>query len=299
MPSFDPIIALRRGLNVLAVVNKGKSVSVKTIYGETGLHKATIIRMLETLVSEGYVAKTARSTYVPTGRTLLLSQGYNLVTRVGDIAGPVLADFRRTIAWPSDIALYNDDSMLVVQTSRDRGPLYFNRESGYRAPVLCTSIGQAYLAFCDTEHRARIIERLAAIPDPRNDLSRDRMTLERNLAEVRARGFALMHRSYSMQEYGGKIWGIAAPVHDGLHVYAAINILMLKSACSEQQAINRFLAPLQEVAGRLAKAIGSETPGTPLDESIISRGAAVSVPNASPPARSVSLAGHAGLLARA
>jgi DNA-binding IclR family transcriptional regulator len=95
MPSFDPIIALQRGLEVLAVVNKGKHVSVKMIYEQTGLHKATVIRMLETLMASGYVAKTARSTYVPTGRTLLLSNGYDLVTRVSEIAGPVLAEFRR------------------------------------------------------------------------------------------------------------------------------------------------------------------------------------------------------------
>jgi IclR family mhp operon transcriptional activator len=272
MSCFDPIIALQRGLSVLAVVNKGKSVSVKAIYQQTGLHKSTIIRMLETLVHEGYVAKTARSTYVPTGRTLSLSQGYDRVSRIGDIAGPALADFRRTIAWPSDIALYHDDSMLIVQTSRGRGPLYFKRENGYRAPILSTSLGQAYLAFCDRELRARIIERLATIPDPRNALSRDRPTLERNLAEVRAKGFATMNRTHSLQEYGGKVWGMAVPVHDGQYVYAAINILMLRSVCSEQDALKRFLGPLQEFAARLAKAIGSETPGTPIDESFMGRG---------------------------
>jgi IclR family mhp operon transcriptional activator len=225
--------------------------------------------MLETLMDSGYVAKTARSTYVPTGRTLLLSQGYNLASRVGDIAGPILAEFRRSVGWPSDIALYNDDSMIVVETSRDRGPLYFKRESGYRAPMLLTSIGLAYLAFCDAERRDRIIDRLATIADPRNDLSRDRPTLNRTLAEVRAKGFATMNRSYSMQEYGGKVWDMAVPVQDGQHIYASINILMLRNACSEQDAIRRFLAPLQEVAMRLGKAIGSEIPGTPRDESAI------------------------------
>jgi IclR family mhp operon transcriptional activator len=269
MSSFNPITALQRGLDVLAIVNKQKSVSLKTIHEETGLHKATIIRMLETLMDSGYVAKTARSTYVPTGRTLLLSQGYSLASRVGDIAGPILAEFRRVVGWPSDIALYSDDSMMVVETSRDRGPLYFKRESGYRAPILLTSIGQAYLAFCDAEHRDRIIGRLATSADPYNDLSRDRPTLNRNLAEVRTKGFATMRRSYSMQEYGGKVWSMAVPVHDGQNVYAAINILMLRNACSEQDAIKRFLRPLQEVAALLGKAIGSEIPGTPLDDSII------------------------------
>jgi IclR family mhp operon transcriptional activator len=268
MPSFDPIIALQRGLDVLAVVNKGRSVSLKTIYEETGLHKATVIRMLETLMASGYVAKTARSTYVPTGRTLLLSQGYDLVSRVSDIAGPVLAEFRRTIAWPSDVALYSDDSMIVVQTSRDRGPLYFQRESGYRAPILVTSVGQAYLAFCNSDDRNPIIDKLAASADPRNELARRRLALERKLAEIRAKGFATMHRSYSEREYGGKVWAMAVPVRDALHVYASINILTLRTAYSEQEAIKRFLRPLQDVAFRLASAIGPEAPGVLLDESV-------------------------------
>jgi IclR family transcriptional regulator, mhp operon transcriptional activator len=268
MPSFEPIIALQRGLNVLAEVSKGKSVSVKTLYEQTGLHKATVIRVLETLMASGYVAKTARSTYVPTARTLLLSQGYDLVARMSDIAGPVLAEFRRAIAWPSDIALYNDDSMIVVQTSRDRGPLYFHRDSGYRAPILVTSVGQAYLAFCNSAHRAQIVDKLAAIPDPRNDLARRRATLERKLAEIRANGFATMHRSYSEQEYDGKVWAMAVPVRDARHVYASINILTLSDAYSEKEAIKRFLRPLQEIAGRLGRAIGSETPRVLLDESV-------------------------------
>ena len=268
MTSFDPIIALQRGLDVLAVVNKGKHVSVKMIYEQTGLHKATVIRMLETLMASGYVAKTARSTYVPTGRTLLLSNGYDLVTRVSEIAGPVLAEFRRAIAWPSDIALYSDDSMLVAQTSRDRGPLYFQRETGYRAPILITSLGQAYLAFCDSAQRDPIIDRLAASPDPRNDLARRRLNLDRKLAEIRAKGFATMHRSYSELEYRGKVWAMAVPVRDAQYVYASINVLMLRTAYSEPEAIKLFLKPLQEVAGRLARAIGSETPGVLLDESV-------------------------------
>jgi IclR family transcriptional regulator, mhp operon transcriptional activator len=280
MSSFSPIIALQRGLSVLALVNKEKSVSIKTIHEGTGLHKATITRMLETLMDSGYVAKTARSTYVPTGRTLLLSQGYNLASRVGDIAGPILVEFRRSVGWPSDIALYNDDSMIVVETSRDRGPLYFRRESGYRAPLLLTSIGLAYLAFCDAERCDRIIKRLATVADPRNDLSRDRATLNRTLAEVRAKGFSTMNRSYSMQEYGGKVWDLAVPVHDGQHIYASINILMLRNACSEQDAIKRFLGPLQEVAVRLGNAIGSEIPGTPLDQSAIVKAGSTPGPRA-------------------
>jgi IclR family mhp operon transcriptional activator len=265
---FDPIIALQRGLKVLEVINRGKSVSLKTIHEQTGLHKTTVIRMLDTLIDSGYVARTSRSTYVPTGRTLQLSQGYDLPSRVSDIAEPVMTEFRRTIGWPSDFALYSDDFMIVVQTSRERGPLYFRRETGYRAPMLTSALGQAYLAFCNSTDRSTIVDRLAAAPDPRNNLAHDRPALETNLAEVRSRGYATMDPKFSEAEYDGKVWGLAVPVRDEEHVYGAIDILLLKSASSEQDAITRFLRPLQEVATRLGRAIGDETPGRRLDQSV-------------------------------
>jgi IclR family transcriptional regulator, mhp operon transcriptional activator len=269
MSSFNPVVAVQRGLEVLAVVNRRKNVSLQTIHQDTGLHKATIIRMLETLIYDGYIAKTARSTYVPTGRTLLLSQGYDKASRVGEIAGPVLADFRRKVGWPSDISIYSDDSMIVVQTTRDPSPLYFSRKTGYRAPILVTSIGQAYLGFCNKAERSRIIAHLAKTGGPRNQLAQDPETVERMLAKIREQGFATMHSSYSDEEYDGKIWGMAVPVRDNGHVYGSINILMLKNACSEPEGIKKFLRPLQEVALQLGRAIGSESPGVALDETTI------------------------------
>jgi IclR family transcriptional regulator, mhp operon transcriptional activator len=272
MSSFNPVIAVQRAFEVLAVVNRHKNVSIQTIHQETGLHKATIIRMLDTLIHEGYVAKAARSVYVPTARTLLLSQGYDRANRVGEIAGPILAEFRRKIGWPSDISIYSDNSMLVVQTTREQGPLYFNRKAGYRAPILVTSIGQAYLAFCSAKERRRIILDLAKVGGPRNERAKDSARLENDLAKIREQGFATMRATYSNEEYGGKIWGMAVPVRDDGGVYGAVNILMLKSASSEDAALRRFLRPLQEVGLELGRAIGAEIAGAPLDESIAEGG---------------------------
>jgi IclR family mhp operon transcriptional activator len=268
MSSFNPVIAVQRAFEVLAVVNRHKNVSIHTIHQETGLHKATIIRMLDTLIHEGYIAKTARSAYAPTGRTLLLSQGYDRASRVGEIAGPILAGFRRKIGWPSDISIYGDDNMIVVQTTRDQGPLYFNRKAGYRAPILVTSVGQAYLAFCNAKERQRIIARLAKLGGPRNERANEFARLEGALAKIREQGFATMRASYSNEEYGGRIWGMAAPVHDNRCVYGAVNILTLKAVCSEDAALRRFLRSLQEVGLELGRAIGAEIAGVALDETI-------------------------------
>ena len=253
MPSFKTVTALARGLDVLRVVNDLRDASVAALHRETGLSKATIVRMLETLEHEGYVTRnTTNSGYRVTGRTLQLSRGYDIHQRIGQASEPILAEFRKAIGWPSDVALFDHDAMIVVQTTRETGPLFFNRRPGFRAPVLETSIGRAYLAFCDPKERERIVARLRADPDARNALARDPGRLDALLAEVRTRGFACMDDAYSEREYSGQLWAMAVPILDERGIQATLNVMLLRNAVTPEMAEERFLAPLKETAARLA-----------------------------------------------
>lgn len=256
MPSFKPVVAVLRGLDVLRAVNETPEATVGAIHAATGLDKATIVRMLETLEHGGYVVRSGkRGAYVPAGRTLQLSQGYDVHQRLQAAAEPILAAFRRSVGWPSDLAICDRDEMIVVQTSREQGPLHLNRRPGYRAPVVVTSVGRAYLAFCSEKARQAILARVAAKPGAEPlDLPR----IEANLAEVRARGFAVMDDSYSAKEYDSLVWAMAVPVMDGAQACAALNIMMLRSAVSFDTAVEQLLEPLKETSARLAEAIRAQ-----------------------------------------
>ena len=257
MPSFKPVIALARGLEILRVVNAEGQATVRGIHRDTGLDKATIVRMLETLEHEGYVMRDpAQPIYSPTGRTLLLSQGYDQHVWIGAVAEPILGEFRARIGWPSDVAICDRDAMVVVQTSRGlQGPLSFNRKTGFRASVLMTSLGRAYLAFCPPEECERIITLLAAQPGAWNDLARQPRKLATMLEDVRRRGYAVMDAAYGDREYGGMVWAFGVPVRNGDKVFASINMMMLKNAVSLEEAVEKFLGPLQETADHLALAL--------------------------------------------
>lgn len=263
MPSFKPVIALSRGLEILRVVNEEGVATVRAIHRETGLDKATIVRMLETLEHEGYVMRDPdQPIYVPTGRTLLLSQGYDQHLWIGAVAEPILGEFRARIGWPSDVAICDRDAMVVVQTTRGRqGPLSFNRKAGFRASVLMTSLGRAYLAFCDPAEREKIVTHLATLPGPWNDLARQPRKLATLLDQVRKDGFAVMDTAYGDQEYGGMVWAFGVPVKAGDKVYASMNMMMLKTAVSMEEAREKFLGPLQETADRLAEALTLKSTG--------------------------------------
>lgn len=255
MTSYQPVTAALRVLDVLAALNRpGVKPTVAGLHGATGIDKATVVRMLETLIHAGYVLRDPdQPVYRPTGKTLALAAGYDRHKVAGAIVSDDLAAFRQQVGWPSDVALFDHDAMLVVHSSRPPEPLHFIRASGFRAPVLVTSLGLAWLAHCPEAERAAYLARAAADPAPQNDLARDPAALQARLEMVRARGHATMDPSYSRAHYEGRFSSIGVPIMAAGRVFGAINVIHLLSALGPEEARQRLLAPLQEVAARMAR----------------------------------------------
>lgn len=251
MPSYQPVAAALRGLEILRQVNALQPASVKALHQATGIDKATIVRMLETLIHAGYVAQHPAG-YQVTGRVLQLSAGFDLHQKAAQLAGPVMARFRQAVGWPSDIAVRDGDAMIVVGTSREPGPLSFNRRPGFRAPIPQTSIGRAYLAHCPDTERAEILAQLRARAEG-DPLPADAV-LDRMLAGIREQGFAVMDDGYSEREYGGTLWAMAVPVMAEGRLYGALNIMMLRQAVTQDMARETYLPQLRAAAAELAAA---------------------------------------------
>ncbi|MDB5394944.1 MAG: iclR [Rhodospirillales bacterium] len=261
MPSFKPVTAVLRGFEVLAAVNRLGEASVGQIHKLIGLNLPTIVRMLETLQNAGYVVKhPERAVYLPTGRTLALSVGYEPYRELAVIATRILDELHSEIGWPSDLAVYDGEAMLVVHTSRDERRLSFNRRPGYRAPMLATSIGRAYLAYCSEEERQKALELAAQSPEPWNDAARDPPRAAALFAQVRVNGFATMHDDYSEREYGGRFFAVGTPVQVGGRTVAALNMMLVREVAESKVGVLRFVAPLQRAALEIGNALSSVRP---------------------------------------
>ncbi len=263
MPSYRPVAALLRGLDVLAAVNglRGRA-TVGEIHRLTAVDKATIVRMLETLIHAGYVRRRDDdAAYEVTGKALLLCAGYERHKAVGRLVAPLVRAFRDEVGWPSDIGLYDGDAMIVAETSREAGPMLVNRHPGYRAPLLATSLGRAFWAYCPADLRAEILTTAAQDPAPWNDVARNPGAAETLYQEIRDNGFAAMDPAYSRQEYENRISTLGVPVlGTGGHAVAAINVLYLKTAVSPEAATTGLLPTLRATAAKIARAF-AEHPG--------------------------------------
>ncbi|MBN8939948.1 MAG: helix-turn-helix domain-containing protein [Rhizobiales bacterium] len=256
MASYRPVIAALRVLDVLGAVNRLDRPTSGQVARAVGINAATAIRMLETLVAGGFVRRDAETgTFTPTGRTLELSRGYRAHLEVGALARPFLEDLQREVAWPSDLAIFDGDAMIVAETSRGRGRLFFDRKPGFRAPVFGTSLGLAFLAFCTEEDRRRAVEEATVQPGSWNDLARDGRALDTLLGDIRARGYSLMTEAYSRQAYGSAVWAFSVPVMVSGVAVAALNLTLLREPMARDEAIDRFLKPVRLAAGRIAAAL--------------------------------------------
>ncbi|WP_374306655.1 helix-turn-helix domain-containing protein [Dongia sp.] len=257
MTSFKPVTAVLRAFDILGIVNRLEQPTFARIHKASGLSSATVVRMLETLEHAGMIAKgDSRAFYLPTSRTLELSRGYDQRKSLALAATPILAALQRQVVWPSDLAIFDNDGMVVVETSRGNGRLSFNRHSGFRAPLLGTSLGTAYLAFTDPTKRAEVLARLSEQPEPWNELARDPKSADSYFLKIARRGYGSMHPDYCRSAYDGMVSAIAVPVLVGNDPVAALNISFFLEAVSEKEAVKRYLAPLRAAADAIAAATG-------------------------------------------
>lgn len=248
MPSYAPVTALLRGLAVLEAVAAQGATSIKDLHAATGFPKATLVRLLETLIHAGYVRASGddRPTYALTARALGLAgrfdQGRHLVATIG----PVLTEFQAAIPWPSDLGVFDRDAMVILETSRRPGVLSVSRQVGSRVPTAPTALGRAYLAFLSEAERRECLAVLRRATGQPRDVKR----FETLLASVRAKGYATSDR-----ENRADIRALAAPVMDGARVVASVNVIIVAEAMTMSELEKRYAKPLLAAAKKMSAAL--------------------------------------------
>lgn len=249
---YRPVQGLSRGLAILHAINrspKGWS-KISELSEQTGLHRTTVRRMLETLQAEGYVRRSASDdSYRLNQKIRQLSDGFTDDEWISEIANPVLGELLQKLVWPSDLSTLDGDSMLVRETTHRFSPLSFHRAMvRQRMPIMFTSVGRAYLAFCSPEEREQILSLVTAGDDEQARFARNRPLVDQLLNKVRQQGYATNDGEWGEQN---KVAALAVPVRYNDAVLASINVVFLKKAVSTKEAVERFLPHLQAAIAKI------------------------------------------------
>jgi len=259
----EPVRALTRGLAILRHVNAAGEARPGEIARALNLPRPTVYRLLETLEEEGYVVFSGSASLVRVTRLAAsLGDASALGSELCQAAVPLFADYSARIVWPLDLSLYDNAAMVIQETTHGRSPLSIDRAMiGYRLPVLRTSAGRAYLAFCPEEERALILAHLRRLGDPADEPFLDPSWLARMVAETRARGVALRDAG----EFRPQTASIAVPILGAGGVLGCVSMIWIRTAMSARKALDSFGEPLREIAAKIAEQVPGATSDTPAD----------------------------------
>lgn len=256
MSTTKPIRALARGLEVIQVLNERHSTPLSLLSEQTGLSRATLLRILNTLDAVGWIYRyRANGNYRLSSKICRLGQHLLTVDRIAESAAPVMDRLYREVGWPSDIAVCTGHGMQIVESTRRARPKIDNLPSDH-APMLWSAVGRAYLAFCPTAERELILGNLRDSPECLDQAVYDQRWIEGLLEDARARGYGVAEPDGERRLNGKRGLGaIAVPVRTNGCVRACLSLVWIEgedNLCRiSGEWLPTLLAAAQEIADSL------------------------------------------------
>lgn len=247
-PSYPPVESVRRAFEVLRTLNRLQIGTVSSLHFETGLPKPTVVRMLDTLIADGYVARDNMcGGYRVTHRVGELNSGYGGIAQIIEASRPCAIDLTRRIKWPVGIGIFDVDAIAIQFWTGTISPwVHTNTMLGHRPNLYTSAMGRAYMAFCSEGERERLIDKFRA--DPRLDFDAEEEDHYRELlSRIRKNGFA----SRAPHTEPRRNTTIALPIRYEGQVLASITVSFFITAVPRSQILNQIIRPLRKTVARI------------------------------------------------
>lgn len=246
--SYPPVESVRRALEVLRTVNRLRIASVTDIYAATRLPKPTIIRMLETLIADGYIARDNMfGGYRVTCRVHELTKGYNGISMVIEASRAPAIELTQKIKWPIGIGVLDGDAISIQFWTGTISPLaHTNTVLGLRPTLLTHAMGRAYMAFCPDDEREKLFAMLRANPRENFDAQKE-AEYRRLLTRLRQDAFAVRDPRTEPKQ----MTTLAMPLMLGRKVLATISVSFYRKAVPLHQINAQIVAPMSETRRKI------------------------------------------------
>jgi IclR family transcriptional regulator, mhp operon transcriptional activator len=264
-----PIIALSRGLEVLRALQEMRAASLHDLHRATQLSKSTLTRIVFTLYQQGLIwQRMVDGAYLPSH---LLQQRGQLddADWLVEIACPALEQLCQKVPWPSVLTIPRLDHVEVLETNSPRS--YFDvipvAPVGFRANLLRSASGRAYLAFCPESEREAVLRRLRERGEPGNEKARDVKWVQQLVEATRQRGYSTRdpdfggHYFKTRRDYDDQRNSIAMPILVNGQVLGCINLTWKEKLMTLTQAVERHLNTLRAAVNSVEQRARTEGVG--------------------------------------
>jgi DNA-binding IclR family transcriptional regulator len=253
---YSTLLTVVRAFTVLEALSTEREAGVMDLAKKTGLNRSGVHRLLATLEHLGYVQQsTVTSKYFLSARLFAIGSRALGTRGLKELGGPLADALSREVGESVYIGIR--DEGVVVHVDGYLGAAYglrYYRPIGERAPVHCTAMGKAIIAFLpDAERRKAIVSSGLRRFTPSTIVDAD--TLEQDCHSARQRGYAI-----SDEEGEPGIRAAAAPIRDAAgNVFAAVSVGGPTARLSMDD-VHRLGQRVREVAKEVSVRLGYLAP---------------------------------------
>ncbi len=251
--------AVSRALKILTCFSVKKfELSVADLHAQLGIHKSTLVRLLQGLAEEGFIEQNP-----VTGGYRLGIKTFEIgsichrtrIMNIGPVSRPAMQQLVSKYNLSANLAIRAGSEIVYVETVEPVGPpLRIAYSVGDRFGVHHTSLGKALLAFLPPEELEEVLAGIhLARLTPRTVTTVEQLVEE--LAQVRECGYAVDDE----ESLPGQRC-IGAPIWDNSRVVAAVSASGSTLLVTEEQ-IGEIGAAVIEVANAVSAQLGGPPTG--------------------------------------
>jgi IclR family mhp operon transcriptional activator len=233
---------------VLRYLNRVNGAHPVAIAKGVGLPRPTVHRILESLeelelVYQGLDSGEFRLT--PDVRRL--ARGSGDFDNLRNAAWPVMRELTAEVVWPSDLAVFDNNAMKIIESSHRLSSLASDIDVvGEKRSVLHSPLGLAYLSHCSDETRDAVIDELRMRTAWNDQIVDDLEQINRKVSSGYSDGFCM---GPDLPE--GRCASIAVPVRVNAAAIASMNIVWNLAELTFEQARERLSGPLMAARDRI------------------------------------------------
>lgn len=235
----DYVNSLARGLEVICAFTRNRPrMTLSEVAQETGLTRATVRRLLLTLVREGYAEKDEK---IFSLKPKVLELGYSALSSMGilDVAQPVMNDLARTLNESVFCAVLTGEDVTYIARARSERYVNVSVAVGGRAPAHAVSTGRVLLAAEPDDALSRYLDRVKLQPFTVHTMT-SKTKLRAEIERVAREGYSIVD-----QELEIGLGSISVPVRSAEgRVMAALNVCCPTARMTRDGMLGQILPQL-------------------------------------------------------
>lgn len=195
-PQPPPTRALARGLSVLEALARaeGRTLGVSAIAEQVGLDKATVTRLLHTLITAGFAAQEAATRqYRLTGKILNLAHLASAQIDLLAMARPHLRRLRDQLNETVHLGVMDGLNVVYLDKLESTNSIQLLSAVGQTMPLHSTSLGKAMLAALPDAELTAVLSRITFTRRTEHTICSPEL-LREEIRRTRQRGYAIDDR---------------------------------------------------------------------------------------------------------